>query len=80
MSNLHYEWENNHDAFECLTKKAFDKLCNEKQFIQEPVVSNPSKWMSEFGPYDPHQWAFGQLTDGRFVCCNVAAEAAGGES
>ncbi len=79
MSNLRYEWETNHGAFEILTKEAFDKLFRDGQFSEAPLISEPSKWSLEFGPYDPHRWAFGELNDGRLVCCDTTAKAAGGE-
>jgi hypothetical protein len=74
------KWERNQKAFEVLSKKEFDILYNEKRFVEGPLVSKSSKWGLEFGPYNPHRWAFGELNDGRLVCCDTAAETAGGET
>ena len=73
-------WEQNHGAFEVLQRKEFDALCNEGRFADGPLIGNPGKWISEFGPYDPQHWAFGKLKDSRLVCCDTAAEAEGGET
>lgn len=72
---LQRKWEGDHKAFTILTKDVFDELCDAKQFVDGPIVSEPSKWMNEFGPYNPHRWAFGLLNDGRYVCCDTTAKA-----
>jgi len=65
------KWKNNREAFEVLTKDEFDKLYREGRFVNGPKVEEPSSWMKEFGPYNPHRWAFGQLDDDRYVRCDV---------
>lgn len=72
-------FEMSYDSFACLPREEFDALARGGQFIEGPVVANPPKWMTEFGPYNPHRWAFGRLQDGRLVKCDVAAAAKGGE-
>ena len=72
------KWERDRESFEIMSKSEFDRLAREKQFAIGPLVGAPSKWMSEYGPYCPERFAFGELPDGRFVCCNIAE--AGGES
>ena len=72
---LEGKWELESDVFERVSKQEFDQLCRDKLFVDGPIAESPSKFGREFGPYDPYRWAFGQLSDGRFVCCDVAAEA-----
>ncbi len=74
MSQRTYKWETDRDSFEVLSKKDFDDLFHNKKFSEGPMCRFPSKFANEFGPYNPHRWAFGQLTDGRFVCCDTAAK------
>ncbi len=76
---LEDQWERHRDLFTVLSKPEFDRLARDKQFAVGPKVGSPSKFMSEFGPYSPSRFAFGELVDGRWVCCDVAAEAAEGE-
>ena len=71
MGKLEAKWEQDPDSFEKLSKQDFDQLFYDKKFTTGPMVSSPSKWGLEFGPYDPHRWAFGELPDNRFVCCNT---------
>ena len=73
MSSLKNRWENDRESFTELPKTEFDKLFRDKQFIDGPVASGSNKFMKEFGPYNPHRWAFGELVDNRLVCCDVAA-------
>lgn len=72
------KWERDRSSFEATSKLEFDQAVREKRFVIGPLVNAPSKWMSEYGPYCPGRFAFGELADGRFVCCNIAE--AGGES
>lgn len=78
--SVRHKWQRDACKFEVLQNKEFDRLCDKNQFIEGPFISKASKWMSEFGPYNPHRWAFGKLGDGRLVCCDTAAEAAEAES
>lgn len=78
-ASLKIQWEYGRESFETLDKSEFDRLLREKQFTAGPLIGEPSQWMREFGPYSPEQVAFGQLIDGRFVCCDITAEADGGE-
>lgn len=71
LSNLETKWEQDHASFAELSKEEFDELCRAGAFVVGPVVGAPSKWCREFGPYNPHRWAFGELSDGRFVSCEL---------
>ncbi|KKM93804.1 hypothetical protein LCGC14_1204690 [marine sediment metagenome] len=77
--SLEIKWEYDRGSFETMSKPEFDRLARDKQFIDGPMSSCPSRWLREFGPYSPQRFAFGELMDGQFVCCDVAAQAAGGE-
>lgn len=79
MNSLEVRWESDHTSFTQLSKVEFDWLCRGKQFIEGPVVSGPSAWMKEFGPYTPERWAFGRLINGRLVRCNVTVNEAGND-
>ena len=63
--------EQDHNSFEIVPKQVFDQIFRDKKFVSGPIVSSPSKWGAEFGPYDPHRWAFGELSDDRFICCDT---------
>ncbi len=80
MSKLQRKWETDQDSFEVISKESFDTLYRNKQFTDGPLAVDPSKWEEEFGPYNPHRWAFGQTVDKQFVCCDVAAKAEKGGS
>ena len=73
---LQRKWEDDQQSFQVLSKADFDEHYRFKHFCDGPLQSNPGHWLGEFGPYNPHRWVFGQLHGGRFVCCDVAAEAA----
>ncbi len=75
MASLESLWEHHHEEFEKLDKVEFDRLSNSKEFTSGPLISTPTAWGQEFGPYNPHRWAFGILRDGRKMCCDIAAEA-----
>lgn len=77
--SLEIKWERDRESFRVMLKPEFDRLVRGEQFVDGPVIGRPSRWASEFAPYNPYRFAFGELADGRFVCCDVAAEAAGGE-
>ncbi len=70
---LENKWEQDHAAFTELSKIEFVHLCRAGAFVAGPMVETPSKWMREFGPYNPHRWAFGELSNGRFVSCDTTA-------
>jgi len=74
MSVLVDKWERARESFVEVSRESFDESHNTKQFISGPMVAGPSKWMIEFGPYNPDRWAFGLLIGGKYVCCNLTRE------
>lgn len=59
------------DTFVELPKAEFDQLYRDGSFEDGPLVAEKSHFADEFGPYDPHRWAFGRLQDGRLVKCDT---------
>ncbi len=70
--NLSADWEHNAPLYGKIPKAEFDNFYRRKQFKSGPLQAKPSKWMREFGPYDPKRPAFGILKDGRKVWCDTA--------
>ncbi len=69
---LSSDWEHNAPLYGKLSKVEFAALYHDGQFKSEPLQAKPSKWMQEFGPYDPKRPAFGILKDGQKVWCDTA--------
>ena len=60
-------FEANPDQFTEIPKTDFDNACRNKEFSEGPIVTEKSRELKEFGPYDPYRWAFGQKKDGVLI-------------
>ena len=64
-------WESKRDSFVELPRAEFDELAQSDKFVKGPLRTEHSRFMQEFGPYSPEQWAFGELEDGKRVCVKI---------
>ena len=70
---LEGKWQLESHTFVHVLRQDFNQFYYDKLFVDGPIVESPSKLSREYGPYNPNRWAFGRLSDGRFVCCGVAS-------